>query len=92
MVLSFVNPLLSSVDMMMSDINASHVLRFAICTLTGMPVIKERKGKESKHQHSCTLAEPIEKLIQPNKYYISKEVCFHVPSEFHGIGYLFLLL
>ena len=83
--LTFVSPLLSGIDTMMSDINASHVLRFSICALTGMPVIKERKGKESKHKHSCTLAEPMEKLVDPNKYYISKDVCFHVPAEFHGM-------
>jgi len=83
-VLDFVKPLLNDIYILMNDINGSHVLRSAICALVGMPVVIERKGKGSKHQHSIALAEPLDKLICPTKFYLNNEVCFSVPEDFHG--------
>jgi hypothetical protein len=42
------------------------------------------QGKGSKHQHSVSLSEPLDTLIQPGKFYINNSVSFGVPEEFHG--------
>ena len=67
------------------DMNGTHVVRAAIATLTGIPVLSERKGKESKHQHSVPLTEPFDSVMCPTHFYVNKEKCFPVPDDFHGI-------
>lgn len=82
-ILDFLSPLLKEVHWLVKELCASHVVRSALCTLTGMPVVAERKGKFSKHQHSVTLSEPLDSLIMPGMFYIDKKKCFDVPEEFH---------
>jgi hypothetical protein len=83
-VLEFVGAMLAEISWLAKDLNGSHVIRSCICALAGIPVISERKGKGSKHQHSVSLSEPLESLVAPGKFYINKKVCFGVPDDFHG--------
>ena len=55
----------------------------SLCTLAGVPIVSERKGKGSKHQHSVSLSEPLESLLVPGKFYMDKKKAFGVPEEFH---------
>jgi len=84
-VLAFVTPVLNEVTWLAKEINATHVVRSIFCMLAGVPVITERKGKGSKHQHSVSLSEPIENIVEPGRFFVSKSVCFDVPEEFHGM-------
>ena len=54
-----------------------------LCALTGIPIVSERKGKGSKHQHSVSLSEPLESLLVSGKFYMDKRKSFGVPEEFH---------
>lgn len=82
-VLSLVRPVLKEISWLAKELSASHVIRNIFCCLAGMPVISERKGKGSKHQHSVSLSETLENLIEPKQFYISRTVLFYVPQEFH---------
>lgn len=83
-VLDFVRDILSAFKYVATEMCGSHVLRSIICLLAGIPVISERKGKTSKHQHSVSLAEPLEKLLQADGYHIDSRVSFGVPVAFQG--------
>lgn len=48
-----------------------------------LTVVSERKGKESKHQHSISLSEPLESLLEPGRFYVDYKKCFTVPTDFH---------
>ena len=61
-----------------SDLNGTHVLRAILCVLAGLPVLAERKGKGSKHQHSIPLSESLESVIIPGKFFFNKDVCCQV--------------
>jgi hypothetical protein len=41
---------------MRQDLCGSHSLRALLCVLAGMPVVAERRGRHSKHQHSIETA------------------------------------
>lgn len=86
-ILTFVEPILTNFAWMAGEISGSHVLRSMICLLTGMPLISERKGSSSKHQHSVARSEPLEKLIVPDLFYIDSQLCFQVPDAFHSALY-----
>ena len=58
-------------------------LPLSLPLLTGIPIVSERKGKGSKHQHSVSLSEPLESLLVPGKFYMDKRKSFGVPEEFH---------
>ena len=81
---ALVNPIFENFVYFMKEMNASHVIRSILSLLTGIPVLAERKGKESKHQHSITLSEPYDSIMCPKQFYIKQECCFQVPEEFHG--------
>lgn len=81
-VLGLASPVLREVSWLCKELSASHVIRSLMCCLAGMPVVSERKGKGSKHQHSVSLSEALENLIEPKLFYISRNVLFYVPSEF----------
>jgi hypothetical protein len=83
-VLDFVRDILGAFKYVATEMCGSHVLRSIICLLAGIPVISERKGKSSKHQHSVSLAEPLEKLLHADGYHIDSRVSFGVPSAFQG--------
>lgn len=42
------------------------------------------QGNESKHKHSVSYSEPLDKLLTPGKFYINEKLCYAVPDEFHG--------
>ena len=83
-ILDLIQPILDNMSTLINDMNGTHVIRAAIAVLTGIPVLSERKGKESKHQHSVPLAEPFESIMCPKHFYVNKSKCFSVPDEFHG--------
>ena len=62
-VVLFCETILKEITWLCKDLCGSHVIRAAICTLIGMPVISERKGKTGKHQHAVSLTEPLETLL-----------------------------
>lgn len=82
-ILSFSHPLLQEICWLSQDMNGSHVIRYIACLLAGIPAISERKGSGSKHPHSCSLSEPLDKLISPIHFYIESIHFFDVPDEFH---------
>lgn len=84
-IVDLARPILKEISWLGKEMSASHVLRSLFCLLTGMPVIAERKGKNSKHQHSISLSEPLDSLVEAGRFYISKSVCYSVPAIFHGM-------
>ena len=83
-VLTFCQPLLAGFNSIMKETAGSHVLRSAMCALAGVPVVAERKGKDSKHQHSVSLSESLEALTSPQRLFICETAAFMVPHEFHA--------
>jgi hypothetical protein len=91
-IVSFTQPLLHSFKFLATEISGSHVLRSALCLLSGLPCISEKKGKGSKHQHAVSLSETLESLLitaEAGKAstalrVIDSRKCFPVPSSFHG--------
>ena len=83
-VLSLVEPVLREVSWLSMDLCASHVVRSALCVLTGMPVVGEKRSKNSRHQHSVGFTEPMDSLLVANKSYIDENACFSVPDDFHN--------
>lgn len=85
-IIAFVTPFIQEITWLCREISASHVIRSFLSLLVGVPTISEKKGKNSKHQHSVNLSEPLEALIKDaGKFYISKSVSFTVPQQFHDI-------
>ena len=76
------SPVLREISWLCKETSASHVVRSLLCLLAGMPCISERKGKESKHQHSVSLSEPLETLLEPKRFTVAPAVLFYVPAEF----------
>lgn len=81
-VAAFVGPVLAEVSWLCKELSASHVVRSIFCLLAGMPCISERKGKGSKHQHSVSLSEPLEVLLEAKRFTVAHNVLFYVPREF----------
>ena len=79
----FLSLILKEISWLAKELSASHVVRSALCALAGLPIVSERKGKGSKHQHSVSLSEPLESLLVPGKFYMNKKKSFGVPEEFH---------
>jgi hypothetical protein len=77
-------PVMSEITWLILEQSASHVVRSMLSLLAGIPTVAERKGKNSKHQHSISLSEPLEMLLEPGLFYISSKVTFTVPPQFHG--------
>ncbi|CAM9708221.1 unnamed protein product, partial [Ectocarpus fasciculatus] len=85
-ILEFMQPVLSDFNFSAKDMNATHVLRAVLCALAGLPVISERRGKTSKHQHSVGLSEPLDSLLlQPDGFHIDSACSFSVPDSFHEL-------
>lgn len=82
-ILGFANPILENIVELAKEINGTHVVRAIICALAGLPLLSERKGKESKHQHSIRLSEPLDSVMCPNRFYVSPDKTYTVPDEFH---------
>lgn len=82
-VLALLNPLLAEISWLARDVSASHVLRSAISLLMGLPVIAERKGKASKHQHSVSYSVTLDTLLTPGHLTIDRRHFFDVPSGFY---------
>ena len=82
-VLQFVRPILKEIYWLIKEQAASHVVRSILCLLAGMPTISEKKGKGSKHPHSVAFSEPLDSVCDKKKFYVSKNVCFDVPDDFH---------
>ena len=82
-VLQFVRPIMNEITWLIKEQAASHVVRAILCLLAGIPIISEKKGKESKHPHSVAFSEPLENVCDKEKFYISKDVTFDVPDDFH---------
>lgn len=80
-ILALIQPLLDEISWLAKEISASHVIRSALCLLAGMPVIAERKGKSSKHQHSISLSEPLDVVLLKGNFYVDSAVCFPVPGS-----------
>eukprot|EP01041_Mallomonas_annulata_P003921 gene3921-7818_t len=80
---SLTNPIFGNLIHLMKETNGSHVMRSLISILTGIPVLAERKSKESKHQHSVPLSEPHDSVMSVKRFYVDKQRCFAVPEEFH---------
>ncbi len=78
----FARPILAELSWLAKELSASHVIRALICALVGMPVVSERKGKQSKHQHSVDLSEALDSLLEPKRFYISTSKTFNVPKSF----------
>lgn len=81
-VLALATPVLKETSWLAKELSASHVIRSLLCCLAGMPCVSERKGKDSKHQHSVSLSETMDNLLEPKRFYIAQKVLFYVPSEF----------
>ena len=81
--LRFARPVLAELSWLARELSASHVIRAVICVLVGMPVVSERKGAQSKHQHSVELSEAMDSLLEPKHFYVSKTSTFPVPESFH---------
>jgi len=81
--LGFLSLILKEISWLAKELSASHVVRSALCALAGVPIVAERKGKGSKHQHSVSLSEPLESLLAPGGFYLDKGKAFAVPDEFH---------
>ncbi len=81
-VIAFCRPLIHEMPWLGKEMSASHVLRSIISLLTGLPPVAERKGKNSKHQHSVIMAETIEALQHPGEFYFSENKSFYVPDCF----------
>ena len=90
-ILELLNPICQEILWLSKDISASHVLRSSICLLIGIPVISERKGKNSKHQHSVPHSMSLESMLVPDKFHLDKQHTFTVPKGFHGTFYYLLL-
>lgn len=85
-IFEFVQPILSDFNFSAKDMNATHVLRAVLCMLAGLPVVSEKRGKSSKHQHSVGLSEPLDSLmLQPDGFFIDRSFCFSVPESFHDL-------
>lgn len=85
-ILDFMRPILSDFSFAAKDMNATHVVRAALCVLSGLPVISERRGKSSKHQHSVGLSQPLDSLLlQPDCFVIDSSCCFPVPESFQDL-------
>ena len=84
-ILAFVRPILAELNWAAKEPSVSHVLRSIICLLAGIPVVSEKRGKASKHQHSVALSQPLESMLVPGACFIDQECCFTVPEAFHGI-------
>lgn len=84
-VLAFVSPIMAEMSWLSKELSATHVIRSIVCLLAGIPMISEKKGKGSKHSHSVGLSEPIETLLEPNRFYISKSAGYTVPVSFHEL-------
>ena len=82
-VLQFVRPIMNEITWLIKEQAASHVVRAILCLLAGIPIISEKKGKGSKHPHSVAFSEPLENVCDKEKFYISKDVTFDVPDDFH---------
>jgi len=78
-------PFMKEISWLILEQNATHVVRSAMSLLAGMPVIAERKSKNSKHQHSIALSMPLEALLEPDFFYVNKAICFSVPDSFQDI-------
>jgi hypothetical protein len=83
-VLELLRPIGLEIVWLSKDVSASHVLRSALCLLVGIPVISERKGKNSKHQHSVSHSMLLEAVLTPGMFHIDAQHTFAVPSGFHG--------
>jgi hypothetical protein len=83
--LGFLSLILKEIGWLAKELSASHVVRSALCALAGIPIVAERKGKESKHKHAVSLSEPLESLLAPGKFYIDRKKAFSVPEEFHEL-------
>lgn len=66
-----------------NEINGSHVVRSLLCLLSGIPVICERKGKNSKHQHSVMHSIELSDALVNGT--INTSISFTVPPSFHGM-------
>lgn len=77
-------PIMKEINWLILEQSASHVVRSMLSLLAGIPTVAERKGKNSKHQHSISLSEPLETLLEPGLFYISNKATYAVPTEFHG--------
>lgn len=82
-ILQFVRPILKDMSWLMKEQGASHVIRSTICILSGLPVIAEKKGKNSKHVHSSEYTTPLQNLIVKEKFYLNHEHAFSVPQDFY---------
>ena len=81
----------SQLDLIMSSVCGSHVIRSLMCLLVGLPTIQERRSKHAKHQHGIALTVPMENILVKDQFYFNKDICFSVPTEFHGnLIYLFI--
>lgn len=83
--LELINPLVNEISWLMRDMCATHVIRAMLSALAGIPVISERKGKDSRHQHSVPHTEFLENILKQNngKNCINIDYSFNVPEEFH---------
>jgi hypothetical protein len=85
-ILEFFAPIMEDFVGASKDMNATHVLRAGLCMLAGLPVISERRGKASKHQHSVALSEPLDALLrQPEGFHLDSSLCFAVPDSFQEL-------
>jgi len=82
---AFTRPVMAELSWLAKELSASHVIRAVICVLVGMPVVSERKGAQSKHQHSVELSESMESLLEPKRFYVAKSSTFPVPESFHDM-------
>ena len=82
--LELINPLIDEISWLIKDICATHVIRAIFSALAGIPVISERKGKNSQHQHSVPYTEFLENILKENngKNCINIDYSFNVPEEF----------
>lgn len=78
-------PIMKEATWLILEQSASHVVRSMLSLLAGIPTVAERKSKNSKHQHSIALAEPLDSLVEPGLFYISTKAAFPVSSSFHGM-------
>lgn len=69
----FADGLLPDLLQIAHDTSGSHVLRSLVCVMAGLPVIAEKKGRNSKHNHSVEHTVPLDELLDGQQLLIRED-------------------
>ena len=63
------------------DTSGSHVLRACVCAMTGLPVVADKKGRNSKHNHSVEHTVPLDELLDERQLLIRPDRFSFEPAD-----------